>query len=453
MKEKLFGTDGIRGTSNTWPIVPELIVKIGKALAQILKQKTKKRHPLVIIGKDTRICGYIIEMALTSGLCSSGANVQLIGPLPTPGIAYLVKSLVADLGVVLTASHNPYYDNGIKFFSHKGTKIDAEFEREIESLVLKMSEEKSIQERLETKLIGKAFRLEDAQSRYIEFLKFSVKNKNFSHLKIILDCANGSAYKIAPIVFKELGAKIIVLNNEPDGVNINENCGSQYPQKLQEIVLKEKADMGIAFDGDADRVVFIDEKGRIIDGDHILYFLACDFKKREKLKKNTIVISNYSNLALDEQLKKKKIKTIRTKNGDKYIIKKLIEEGYSLGGEKSGHLILGKYNSTGDGLMASLYIAKILKKGGKTLSELIQCVNLNPQIIYNVPVKEKKDFSHFPKFSLLKKQVEKELKDKGRLLIRYSGTENLCRIMIEGNSKERITELGECLAECLKRGQ
>ena len=451
-KRRLFGTDGIRGTSNVWPIVPELVVKLGIAVGKILKRKKKNQNsPLVIIGKDTRICGYIIEMALTSGLCSAGVNVKLLGPAPTPAVAYLSRSLVADLGIVLTASHNPYFDNGIKFFSAQGIKIDTDLEREIETLVF--DEKNTYSKNISSSLIGKAFRVDDASSRYIEFLKLAIKNQQLSKVKIILDCANGAAYKIAPTIFQELGAEVICLNNHPNGININENCGSEHPKILQENVLKHQADLGVAFDGDADRAIFVDEKGKAIDGDCILYFLACHFKEKKKLKKNTIVLTDYSNLALDDHLFQKGIKVVRTKNGDKYVAQEIIKKEYSLGGEKSGHLILGNYNSTGDGIMAALYIAKILQISNKKISQCIEAIELYPQIIYNVKVKEKKDFNSMKKFTAFKEKIEKELSSDGRLLVRYSGTENLCRIMIEGQDKKKIEILGKKLANYLKEEQ
>ncbi|MFW6311038.1 MAG: phosphoglucosamine mutase [Nanoarchaeota archaeon] len=445
-QRKLFGTDGIRGKANKYPLTPEMVVKVGQATALAFKNGNK--HPKVIIGKDTRITGYVLETALTSGLCSMGADVILVGPVPTPAVAHLVKSLVADVGIVLTASHNPAGDNGIKYFSSKGVKIPDEKEMEIEKLIFSEELEKKL---AKVENIGKAYRVEDASGRYIEFAKHSIINYSLSGLRVVLDCANGASYKIAPKVFKELGAEVISINTEPDGLNINLNCGATSPQNLSEVVTKEKADIGMAYDGDADRLIVVDEKGNIVDGDTIIYLIAKNHQQRNVLKNDSIVVTQYSNLALDAKLKQCGIKTIRVENGDRYVIDEMIKKKIVVGGEKSGHIILSRYSTTGDGIISSLHIAKILQKSKKSMSELASELQFYPQVLENLEVKEKRPLDQLSSFMELKKEIEESLGSQGRVFVRYSGTENLCRIMIEGKNLETIKEMAKKVKETLAK--
>ena len=445
MDKKLFGTDGIRGASNTYPIIPEVIVKIGKAVGLILKKRTGKKHPKVILGKDTRICSYVIETALTSGLCSVGVDVKLIGPLPTPGIAFLVRSMIADLGIVLTASHNPFSDNGIKIFSEKGVKIAVDFEREVEERVF--NDDISSTE-IKGELIGKAERIENAMGRFIEFLKFSV-NQSFSGLSLAIDCANGAAYKIAPTLFKELGAETFVINNTPNGLNINDNCGALHTEGLKKLVQEKSCDLGVAFDGDADRAIFVNSRGQVIDGDHILYLIARNLCEEGKLKNKTAVVTSYSNLAIDSLLAEQGIKTMRVENGDKYVIEGMLANDLSFGGEKSGHIIIGESNSTGDGLLSALFIAKLLLKNKDVLDDLDNKLPLFPQVLKNISVNKKLPLEQIREYEDLITSIERRLGSKGRVFVRYSGTESICRIMIEGEVLTDIEQYSEDIASLL----
>ncbi|MAG07928.1 phosphoglucosamine mutase [Candidatus Woesearchaeota archaeon] len=444
MQRKLFDTDGIRGVANQYPIDPETMVKIGKAAAHVFKN-SKKRH-IILIGKDTRISGYVIESALTSGICSLGVDVLLVGPMPTPAIAHLTKSFAADAGIVISASHNPAEDNGIKFFSSDGFKLSDNKELEIEKYVFS---KKVNTEQIKGELIGKAFRINDARGRYIEFAKNSIKNNSLSGLKVIVDCANGATYHIAAKIFKELGAEVTVLNNKPNGLNINLNCGALHPEVVREAVLKEKADIGISLDGDGDRVIMADEKGNIIDGDSIMAICGLHLLKKNKLKDNTIVATGYSNLALDELMKKNGGKVIRAQNGDRYVIDEMRKNSYVLGGEQSGHIIFMNQTTTGDGIIAALQVLNIMKKTGKPLSELAKCLKKYPQVLVNINVKKKILFEEMEEVNEEIKKAEKELK--GRLLIRYSGTQNIARIMVEGKDKNKINKLANKIAEKIKK--
>ncbi len=387
------------------------------------------------IGKDTRISGYILETSLTSGLCSMGADVILVGPMPTPAIAHLTKSMGADAGIVLTASHNPAEDNGIKLFSSEGIKL---------SDILTTSG-------VVGNLIGKAYRVDDATGRYIEFTKQSILNYSLSGMKIVMDCANGATYKIAPKVFKELGADVIVINNEPDGMNINKNCGALYPEGMGQLVKAKGADIGLAFDGDGDRIIVCDENGEVIDGDTIIYLIAKNHLKRGVLKNNTVVVTDYSNLAFDAKMKESGIETVRVQNGDRYVIEEMLRGEFVVGGEKSGHVILSRYSTTGDGIVTALHLTKILKKSERKLSELSKELVLYPQIMLNVKVSKKKEFSEIVGFNEIKEKIESTLKEKGRLFVRYSGTENLCRIMLEGEDLVQIKSFGEQVKEVIEK--
>jgi len=442
--KKLFGTDGIRGIANQYPMTSEVAVKLGKAIA--ISLNNGKNRPKILIGKDTRISGYLIESALTSGICSSGADVLLVGPMPTPAIAHLTKSFAADAGIVISASHNPAEHNGIKIFDKEGFKLSDKLEEEIEKMVLSKKES---DESVKGGKIGKAFRIDDAKGRYIEFAKNTIKNHSLSNLKIVLDCANGAAYHIAPDIFRELGAEVVVLNNKPDGLNINLRCGALYPNVIREKVLEEKADIGIAFDGDADRVIMVDGEGNDIDGDCIMAICAIEMKN--KLKNNVVVATTMSNIGFEIAMKNKGIKVVRTDVGDRYVVEEMKANNYNLGGEQSGHIIFFDYSTTGDGIITALQILNIMKRTGKKLSDLKECITTFPQIIKNVDVREKKLFEKMSKVMEEIKNAEKQLKDNGRIIVRYSGTENKARVMVEGKNEKEINEIADKIVNEIKK--
>lgn len=440
--KKLFGTDGVRGVANVYPMTTEMAMQIGRAAAFIFKN-SKKRHRIVI-GKDTRLSGYMIENALSAGICSMGVDVLLVGPLPTPGIANITSSMRADAGVVISASHNPFQDNGIKFFSSDGIKLPDEMELKIEELIFS----KNIDSLRPTATeVGKAYRIDDAAGRYIVFLKSTFpKELDLTGMKIVLDCANGAAYKVAPAVFEELGATVIPLGIKPNGTNINDGCGSLHPEVISEAVKAHGADIGIALDGDADRVIFVDEFGSEVDGDHIMALCATEMLRQNKLSKNTLVATVMSNMGLDIALKRAGGKVVRTAVGDRYVVEEMFRGGYNLGGEQSGHLIFRDFNPTGDGIQSALQVLAIMRRSEKNLSELAGVMEALPQVLVNVRVAEKKDVRSLPETAKLIQQVEEELNDEGRVLIRYSGTEPLLRIMLEGPDQDRIQGWAEEIA-------
>ena len=444
---KLFGTDGIRGVANIFPMTPEMVLSIGKATAHVFKEKCGKEKPKFVIGKDTRLSGYMIENALASGIVSVGADVLLVGPMPTPAIAYLTKSLNADAGIVLSASHNPAEDNGIKIFSENGHKLSDNVEDEIEKYVLSG---KIKTEHIKGDLIGKAHRVDDAKERYIEFAKASVESMSMKGLRVILDCANGAAYNTAPHILSELGAEVVVLNDRPDGLNINLDCGALHPEKMMEVVKEEKAHIGIALDGDADRVIVCDEKGRSVDGDHIIAICAINMKEKGALRKNSVVVTIMANKGFDIAMAKERIKVVKTKVGDRYVVDEMRKKGYVLGGEQSGHIIFSNYTTTGDGMISALQLLRIMKERGEKLSKLAECMTSLPQVLVNVDVKEKKDISKL-KVNKNIKDAESKLGEKGRVLVRYSGTQNLCRIMIEGENKREIQKIANDIAKTMKK--
>ncbi len=440
---KIFGTDGIRGKANVFPMTPEMALKVGKAAAQFFRT-SKKGRTKIVIGKDTRLSGYMIENALTSGILSMGADVILVGPVPTPAIAHLAKSLNCDAGIMITASHNPAEDNGIKIFANDGYKLSDEIEEKIEAMVLQAE---LSSEQITGESIGRAYRLEDASGRYIEFAKASIKSESLAGLKMVLDCANGAAYKIAPAIFRELGAEVEVIGNSPDGLNINQECGALHPEKIQDKTRELKAAIGIALDGDADRVIVCDEKGEMVDGDRIMAILAIDMLRSGRLRNSTLVVTDYSNLGVDEAIEKEGGKVVRVQNGDRYVVEEMKNGNYTLGGEKSGHVIYGNYCTTGDGIITALNILKIIKKEGKRLSELAQCMKEFPQVLLNVEVREKRPFEQMPELCQKIEEAKKCLGKSGRLLIRYSGTQNALRIMIEGQSHSEINKYAKEIAE------
>lgn len=441
----LFGTDGIRGQVNIHPMTPETVVKVGMAAAKILKKDHGKN--MVVIGKDTRISGYIIESALTAGICSMGMNVMLVGPIPTPGVAFLTRAMRLDAGVVISASHNPYEDNGIKFFGSDGFKLPDDVEEAIEHLVLF---EDSFTERPFGKAVGKAYRLDDAAGRYIEFIKSTIsRGSNLEGIKVVVDCANGAAYKVTPKVLSELGAEVITINDNPDGININAGCGSTDLKHLKETVLEVGAHVGIAHDGDADRTILVDEKGKEVDGDMILALWAVELKKQDRLADNTVVVTVMTNLGIEHYLKRKNIRLVRTPVGDRYVVEEMKRNGYILGGEQSGHIIFFEYNTTGDGPVTALQMLYLLKKKDRPFSEIVSDIYLYPQILTNVKVKNKKVLEEEEVRKRIQ-EAENELNGSGRVLVRPSGTEPKVRVMVEGLDRERIESIAEDIARVIK---
>lgn len=440
-KRKYFGTDGIRGKANTPPMTAELALKLGMATGYHFTEG-KHRHK-VIIGKDTRLSGYMIEPALTAGFISMGMDVILVGPLPTPAISMLTHSMRADLGVMISASHNPYYDNGIKIFSRDGQKLSDEVELEIERLMDSDLNSKLAQ----PAELGKAKRLENARGRYIEFVKNSFpKSKSLEGLKIVLDCSNGAAYYVAPIVLRELGAEVTVINANPDGFNINDKCGSTHPQEMQKKVLKSGADLGIALDGDADRLVMCDEKGELIDGDQLISVIAKQMQKENTLEGNCVVTTVMSNLGLELHLQEAGLKLHRTQVGDRYVSEYMRENGCNLGGEQSGHIILSDYSATGDGLIAALQVLAALQGSGKKLSQLSRSYETLPQILKNYRFDAGQNADEIierSKATIL--QMEEKMKGNGRILIRKSGTEPLIRVMAEGKDQKEIEDVADII--------
>ena len=447
MEKKLFGTDGVRGVANIEPMTTEMAMHLGRAAAYVFKKNASRRHRLVI-GKDTRLSGYMNENALVAGICSMGVDVLLVGPLPTPGIAFITSSMRADAGVVISASHNAYQDNGIKFFSHDGFKLPDELELEIEDLILnnRLDELRPIADE-----VGKAYRIEDAIGRYVVFLKNTFpRDLDLQGLRIVLDCAHGAGYKVAPAVLTELGAEVIKLGVSPNGTNINDGCGSLHPEVMAEKVREYRADLGIALDGDADRVIFVDEKGREVDGDHIMAICGTELLKAGKLHKNTVVATVMSNLGLDIAMQKAGGKVVRTDVGDRYVVEEMRREGYNLGGEQSGHMIFLDHNTTGDGILSALQVLAIIQRSGKRLSELAKVMTSLPQVLVNVKVRKRANLADIAPIKLVIDEVEAELAGKGRVLVRYSGTEPLLRVMIEGEKQSRITELADLVASAVR---
>jgi phosphoglucosamine mutase len=424
----------------------EMAMKLGRAAAYLFKNKAGRHR--IVIGKDTRLSGYMLESALTSGICSMGVDVLLVGPFPTPGIAFLTRSLRADAGVVISASHNSFEDNGIKFFSRDGLKLPDRMEHEMESLIFSGKIDAI---RPTADAIGKAFRVDDAEGRYIEFVKSSLpKGMTLQGLTVVVDCANGAAYKVAPTILRELDAKVIVLGDEPDGMNINRNCGSTHPDVIRNAVREQHADVGIAHDGDADRAIFTCEKGRLVNGDQVMAALAVSLKKMRRLNKNTLVTTVMSNMGLDRAMKAAGIRIVKTAVGDRYVLERMLTDGYNFGGEQSGHLIFLDYNTTGDGLITAVQVLALMKTTGKPLSELAKVMTNFPQVLVNVPVKERHDFSTLPKVKQRIQTLEKKLDGSGRLLIRYSGTEPVVRIMIEGEREPEIRKWADELAQTIQ---
>lgn len=442
---KLFGTDGVRGVANT-ELSPELAFKIGQVGAYILTEQVNRKAK-ILVGTDTRISADMLEASIVSGICSVGAEAICIGVIPTPAIAYLTRIYDCDAGVMISASHNPLEYNGIKFFDGKGYKLSDEIEDRIEEII-----ENNIHiERPTGAALGRRTVIETALDDYIAFLKSTV-DTTFEGLKIIIDCANGSSYKVAPITLFEMGAEVSVINNEPDGANINLGCGSTHMGDLQHYVREHEADLGLAFDGDADRLLAVDENGNIVDGDQIMAICGLHLSKQGRLKDDTIVVTVMSNLGLEIAAKREEINLVKTKVGDRYVLEEMINGDYSLGGEQSGHIIFREYNTTGDGMITALQLLSAVKRSGKKLSELASVMEVLPQVLVNAKVsnRKKNDYVSDPVITEAIKKLEEEFSENGRVLIRPSGTEPLVRVMIEGHDKEHIRKKAVELAAVIE---
>jgi phosphoglucosamine mutase len=424
----------------------EMAMQVGRGVAYVFKNR--HHRPKILIGKDTRLSGYMLENAIAAGICSMGVDVMLVGPLPTPAIAFLTQSMRADAGIVISASHNPFQDNGIKVFGGDGFKLPDETENFIEDLIFS---DKIDSLRPTANEVGKAFRIDDARGRYIVFLKATFpKDMVLDGLKLVIDCAHGATYKVAPSVFEELGAEVVLYGVSPNGENINHECGSTHPELISKAVVKEKADAGLAFDGDGDRLIMVDENGSIIDGDRIMAICAQDLILEKKLKKHTVVGTLMSNMGVEVALNRMGARFVRTAVGDRYVVEEMRKKGYNLGGEQSGHIIFLDHNTTGDGILTALQVLAIMKKTGKSLSDLADVMETYPQRLLNVKVREKRDFNSIPLIKECIDDIKNQLGDKGRILVRYSGTEMLARVMIEAEDERRVVALTEQVAAVIR---
>lgn len=444
---KIFGTDGVRGKANTPPMNVETALALGRAAGKIFRKPDGKRR--VVIGKDTRLSCYMFENALISGLCSMGVDTLMVGPFPTPGVAFITRAYRADAGIVISASHNPYFDNGIKFFSSEGFKFPDEWEMQMEELVKKNNFEDSLPADSD---IGKNSKINDADGRYIEFIKATFPRKqSLKNLTMVLDCANGAAYKVAPLVFKELDANIFVYGNTPDGLNINKDCGSLHSETIKKGVITHSADVGIALDGDGDRVIMVDENAQIVDGDTILAICARDLMKRGLLRNNKVVCTVMSNFGFIKAMESLGIEVIKSQVGDRYVIQDMLKYDANLGGEQSGHMIFLDHNTTGDGLVSALQVLRIMIETDSKLSDLAAIFKRYPQSIVNVKVNSKPPLESLNETKEVLAQVEKNLSDSGRVLVRYSGTENICRVMVEGPKQKQANQMAQMIADAVKK--
>lgn len=449
----LFGTDGIRGEANQWPMTAEVALQVGRALAyQVRSGKMGRRHPQhksrIVVGKDTRLSCYMLEQALTAGICSMGLDTLLIGPLPTPGVAFVAQSMRADAGIVVSASHNPYMDNGIKIFGADGFKLPDAAELELEELILGDALRDIRPTGME---IGRAVRIDDARGRYIVYLKSVFPNHlTLDGVRVVVDCANGAAYKVAPEVLRELGAEVITVGVEPNGVNINHECGSLHPEKVQALVKQHQAHLGIALDGDADRVILVDENGKMIDGDAVLALCALELQRRHLLANNTLVTTVMSNLGLDKAMQKAGIQVLRTPVGDRYVVECLRERGCNFGGEQSGHLVFLDHATTGDGMVAALVILATMVRDQKKLSELTAVFQPYPQKVINIKVTQKTPLDDLPHVQDAIRKAEAMLAGEGRTLVRYSGTEMKARVLVEGADAAQTETAAHLIAQALR---
>ena len=444
---KLFGTDGIRGIANEYPMTTEVALNVGRAIAYLSKRKG--HTPRIIIGKDTRLSGDMFEGAIISGICSMGVNAISVGVMPTPGIAFLTHDMRADAGIVISASHNPSQDNGIKIFNNEGFKLSDEKENQIEELIFANNMDKL---HPVPKEMGKLSRMDDAAGRYVDFLKSTFPQEiNPEGMKVVLDCSNGATYHVAPEVFAELGVEVTTLFNQPDGKNINLNCGSQHTEALTAEVLRQKADVGFAFDGDGDRVIAVDDKGNVLTGDRMLAVCSVILKKEGKLKNNFVVRTVMSNLGLSVAFQKLGIDSVFAQVGDRFVLEEMLARDAIIGGEDSGHLIFLQHHTTGDGLITALQVLAAMKKENKLLSGLASIMKVFPQMLINIDVKRKPKIETMPEIMAAIKKAEKALGDKGRVLVRYSGTQNMCRVMVEGPTKKETETHCRQIADVVKK--
>src|SRR5438094_1034513 len=452
-EKKIFGTDGVRGVANVEPVTAETSLKLGRAAAHVFTPLNQRKNPegtrpKIVLGKDTRLSGYMLENALVAGITSLGVDVLVIGPLPTPGVAYITRSLRADAGIILSASHNSYEDNGIKFFRHDGYKLDDQVEQQIEQLVF-TGEIDSI--RPTAGKIGRAARIDDALGRYVEFAKASFpRGVSLEEMRVAVDVANGAAYKSTPCVLRELGAEVMVAHNEPDGININSQCGSIYPEEIQRLVKETGADVGITHDGDADRVLLCDENGEIVDGDEILAIASVDLLRTGRLAQNPVAATVMRTFGLDDTLAAQGGKVVRTKVGDRYVIEEMVQRKLNLGGEQSGHIIFRDFTTTGDGIISALQILRIMHKTGQPLSKLKTSLKKYPQAQRNLLVKEKPPLAELPAVMKLVNEIEKELSGKGRVLLRYCDTGPKIRLLIEGQEFDKIDKQANRIADAIQ---
>lgn len=444
--EKIFGTDGVRGVANVYPMTVEMAMAIGQGVAAVFKNHSR-RHK-IIIGKDTRLSGYMFENALVAGILSMGVDVRLVGPLPTPAIAFITRNMRADAGIVISASHNPYEDNGIKIFSRSGYKLPDEVEDQVESYALASLGGNNGAPRPTAQAIGKAKRIDDAPGRYIVFLKNAFPTEyTLDGMRLAIDCAHGATYKVAPSVFSELGAELILTGVDPDGTNINHQVGALHPENLQEAIKQGKADIGLAFDGDGDRLIMVDENAEIVDGDTIMAICADDMIARGALRQATLVATVMSNLGLEIALRERGIRMLRTKVGDRYVVEAMADGGYSFGGEQSGHLVFLDHNTTGDGILSALMVLRVMVSTGKPLSQLRKIMRPIPQTLINLKVAERKPLADSPALTKAMSSQEERLGERGRILVRYSGTEPLLRIMVEAEDQALMDNAAQALKE------
>jgi len=442
----IFGTDGVRGVANVDPMTVEMAIKLGRAAAHVFR-KDERRHRIVV-GKDTRLSCYMIENALVAGICSMGVDTLVVGPLPTPGVAFITRSLRADAGIVISASHNLYQDNGIKFFGADGYKLGRDVEARMEALIASGELDSIRPTKTE---VGKAYRIDDALGRYIEYAKQTIpKGMMLEGMRIAVDCANGAAYKAAPCILRELGAEVVVYNNEPNGININDECGSTHPEEIRKAVIEHHADVGISLDGDADRVIMADETAHEVDGDLILAVIARDWKKRARLPNDCVVTTIVGNLGVEKFLNKHGVKVIRCDVGDRNVIYTMKEHGAELGGESCGHIIVHEVNTTGDGMMAALQVLAVMRQEGASLSRLVKDIHRYPSSGADIIVKEKIPLDELTKTQEVKKVCEERFGDKGRIIIRYSGTENKLRILVEGEDYKHVAEAVHKLSDAAR---
>ncbi|MBN2283677.1 MAG: phosphoglucosamine mutase [Deltaproteobacteria bacterium] len=443
---KLFGTDGVRGVANEYPMTADMALRIGMAVAHLFKRAG--HQPRIIIGKDTRLSCYMLEHALVSGICSMGVDAFLVGPMPTPGVAFLTGSMRADAGIVISASHNPFQDNGIKIFSGDGYKLPDEKEMEIEELILSNDMGGLHPSPRE---LGKAYNIEGARGRYIVFAKNTFpKEVTLEGIKIVLDTSNGATYRVAPSTFFEMGADVHTIFSDPDGENINDRCGSQHPEVLAAEVVEKGADAGFAFDGDGDRCIAVDEKGTVLTGDQIMAICAKMMKDEGSLKNNLVVETVMSNIGFGQALKQLGIEKATAPVGDRYVLEMMKERGSVLGGEDSGHVIFLNHHTTGDGIITAIQVLRAMKREGKPLSELAKIMKVFPQKLINIDVRSKPDIKTVPEIMQVIGDVENKLGDKGRVLVRYSGTQNMCRVMVEGPSDEETERYCKQIADVVK---